>query len=125
MLLIEQIENLFNRQLQNWQLVRENYAALNRLASREVIIPIKESMQDSRIVLQYNPERLRSSSASIDDASLIQRAGIDLAKLTDTQRALADVNGDGRVSILDVTCVQKYLAEYTSGTGKTGAAYTA
>ena len=61
----------------------------------------------------------------IDDASLIQRAGIDLAKLTDTQRALADVNGDGRVSILDVTCVQKYLAEYTSGTGKTGAAYTA
>ena len=61
----------------------------------------------------------------IDDASLIQRAGIDLAKLTDTQKALADVNGDGRVSILDVTCVQKYLAEYTSGTGKTGAAYTA
>ena len=61
----------------------------------------------------------------IDDASLIQKAGIDLAKLTDTQRALADVNGDGRVSILDVTCVQKYLAEYTSGTGKTGAAYTA
>ena len=61
----------------------------------------------------------------IDDASLIQRAGIDLAKLTDTQRALADVNADGRVSILDVTCVQKYLAEYTSGTGKTGAAYTA
>ncbi|MBQ1601118.1 MAG: dockerin type I repeat-containing protein, partial [Ruminococcus sp.] len=52
----------------------------------------------------------------IDDASLIQRAGIDLAKLTDTQKALADVNGDGRVSILDVTCVQKYLAEYTSGT---------
>ena len=61
----------------------------------------------------------------IDDASLIQRAGIDLAKLTDTQKALADVNADGRVSILDVTCVQKYLAEYTSGTGKTGAAYTA
>ena len=73
MLLIEQIENLFNRQLQNWQLVQENYAALNRLASREVIIPIKESMQDSRIVLQYNPERLRSSSASIDDASLNAR----------------------------------------------------
>ena len=24
-------------------------------------------------------------------------------------RILADVNGDGRVSILDVTCIQKYL----------------
>ena len=62
---------------------------------------------------------------TIADATLIQRAAIDLVKFSQNQLYLADVNGDSRISILDVTCVQKYLAEYTSGTGKTGAAYTA
>ena len=61
----------------------------------------------------------------IDDATLIQKASIDLVELTDTQKAIADVNADGRISILDVTCVQKHIAEYTSGTGKTGDAYPA
>ena len=31
-----------------------------------------------------------------------------------------DVNGDERLSILDVTCIQKYIAEFTSGAGRTG-----
>ena len=73
MLLIEQIENLFTRQLSDWQLVRDNYAALDGLLTREVIIPIKESLHNSHIMLQYNPERLRSSSANIDNASLKAR----------------------------------------------------
>lgn len=73
MLLIEHIDKLFSRQLLNWQLVQDNYAALDRLATREIVIPVGDSMQDSHIVLQYNPERLRSSSASIDDASLKAR----------------------------------------------------
>lgn len=34
--------------------------------------------------------------------------------------ALADVNGDGRVSILDVTCVQKYIVGGYVNTGLTG-----
>ena len=32
---------------------------------------------------------------------------------------------DAGFPILDVTCVQKHIAEYTSGTGKTGDAYPA
>lgn len=43
--------------------------------------------------------------------------------LTGTSRFIAevaDVNGDGRVSILDVTCIWKYIAEYAAGTGRTG-----
>ena len=43
--------------------------------------------------------------------------------ITDTQTALADVNGDGRVSVLDVTCVQKYIAQFSSGTGRAGQKY--
>jgi hypothetical protein len=59
---------------------------------------------------------------TIDDATLIQKAAIELVSFTNLQMQLADVNGDGRVSILDVTCVQKYLAENTTGCGKTGEA---
>ena len=58
---------------------------------------------------------------TIEDATLIQRRGIELEQFTEDQDKLADVNGDGRVSILDVTCVQKYLAEHTEGIGNTGA----
>ena len=56
------------------------------------------------------------------DVTMIQKASIYLTELTDSQRALADVNVDGRVSIVDTTCVQKYLAEYTTGCGSTGQA---
>ena len=73
MLLKEQIDRLFERQLQDWQLVHDNYAALDRLVTREVTFHVEYSMEDPRIVLQYNPERLRSSSANIDDASIHAR----------------------------------------------------
>ena len=60
---------------------------------------------------------------TVDDATLLQRAAVDYVRMTDTQTALADTNGDGRVSVLDVTCVQKYIAGFTSGMGKTGEIY--
>lgn len=57
---------------------------------------------------------------TIEDATLIQRRGVELETFTELQEALADVNNDGRISILDVTCLQKYLAERTDGTGDAG-----
>ena len=36
---------------------------------------------------------------------------------------VADVNGDGRVSVLDVTCIQKYIAQFANGKGRTGDKY--
>ena len=59
---------------------------------------------------------------TVVDATLIQKAGINLISFTGLQKQLADVDGDGKVTILDVTCVQKYLAGYTNGYGKTGEA---
>lgn len=49
---------------------------------------------------------------TIKDATVVQRAGIGLTDIvkTDTkQDTVFDYNGDGRVSILDVTCIQKKL----------------
>ena len=31
-----------------------------------------------------------------------------------------DIQGDSRISILDVTCIQKYLAEFRDGTASAG-----
>lgn len=49
---------------------------------------------------------------TIKDATVVQRAGIgltDIVKTATKQDTVFDYNGDGRVSILDVTCIQKKL----------------
>jgi len=63
----EEVATLFKRQLGNWDTVIKNYSNLGHALTREMRVG------DSLIVLQYNPERLRSSSASIDEASLKSR----------------------------------------------------
>ena len=57
---------------------------------------------------------------TINDATEIQKRGVELVIFDEKQEKLADVNGDKRISILDVTCIQKYLAEQTEGIGNTG-----
>jgi len=34
----------------------------------------------------------------------------------------ADVNGDGKASVADVTCIQRYLVSFAGGSGRTGKA---
>ncbi len=53
----------------------------------------------------------KDGSVTVMDATLIQKAGLEMVALDEVETTLADVNQDGRVSILDVTMVQKYLAE--------------
>ena len=67
MKLSEQIDALIDRQLRQWPLVRDNYAALERAALRSV------SLAHSEVILQHNPERRRSSAARVDAASLAAR----------------------------------------------------
>ena len=64
---IEQVEGLFQQQILDWPLLRVNYAALDNAQVREL------TLCDSLILLQYNPERLRSSAARIDTESLASR----------------------------------------------------
>lgn len=84
-------------------------------------IPIKAFSISARNVT----ERLMGDvnldgKVTVDDATLVQKASIQLVEFSDLQSRLGDVNGDGRLSILDTTCVQKYLAEYENGCGSTG-----
>ena len=64
---IEEIAALWQRQLSEWDTVINNYGKLANVAYRTV------ELGDSSITLQYNPERLKSSSANIDEASLKAR----------------------------------------------------
>lgn len=62
-----EIDHLWQRQLTEWDAVIKNYGNLSHVTTRVL------ELGDSSIVLQYNPERLRSSAAKIDEASLEAR----------------------------------------------------
>lgn len=49
------------------------------------------------------------------DAILVQKHGIGLTSLTDTQLQIADVTGDGNVNIRDAILIQKYSLGLLSG----------
>lgn len=62
-----EIESLFKRQLNEWELARTNYAGLHQ--TRVSKIPF----QDFNIMLQFNPKRIISSSAKVDPLSVSAR----------------------------------------------------
>ena len=61
------IDRLITRQLRDWDEAGRNYAALASVATRTL------TLGESTIVLQFNPERRRSSAAAIDKRSLSRR----------------------------------------------------
>lgn len=64
--LIRQVDSLLFNQKQDWALARANYAALAHVQSRYF-------QDSSTTIVQFNPERIRSSAAKIDKASLQAR----------------------------------------------------
>ena len=61
------IDRLITRQLRDWDLAGRNYSALAGVATRSL------SLGESTIVLQFNPERRRSTAAAVDKRSLAKR----------------------------------------------------
>lgn len=53
--------------MHNWETVAKNYGALSQVETRELQIG------DATVMLQFNPERIRSSAAKVDTASLKAR----------------------------------------------------
>ena len=73
MLLIEHINELVERQLQDWQLVRDNYFALDKMCTRELWLHGNDNKPCSRIILQYNPARVRSTAANLSPEAIASR----------------------------------------------------
>ncbi len=63
----ERVEDLLDNQIRDWELVRTNTYALASLKTRYLWI------RDFPVILQFNPERIRSSAAKTDTASLQAR----------------------------------------------------
>lgn len=57
----------FNRQLEEWELARQNYRKLASVSQREL------SCDNIALTLQHNPERMRSTGARVDRHSLDAR----------------------------------------------------
>ncbi len=61
------IKELLQNQKKSWELVTQNYAALDKVLVREVLF------DGFTIKIQFNPERIRSSAAKTDRQSIAQR----------------------------------------------------
>lgn len=63
------VDELFSRQMRDWPQAAARYAALAHVHSRTLELADGDG-HTTRIVLQFNPERIRSSAANVDDAAL-------------------------------------------------------
>ncbi len=64
----KKIHGLWEEQLTNWPLARKNYTLLQAVRTREVILS-----GGVKVLLQYNPERMRSSVAKTDAVAIAER----------------------------------------------------
>jgi len=58
---------LFNSQLKNWRLMKDNYDALKNIQTKAFWF------EGIKFNLQYNPERIKSTSALVDEKSITKR----------------------------------------------------
>jgi ATP adenylyltransferase/5',5'''-P-1,P-4-tetraphosphate phosphorylase II len=63
----EQARQLIKEQQQEWELARNNYAGLKNVKSRKL------AFDGFDMVVQFNPERIRSSAAKVDAKSIESR----------------------------------------------------
>ena len=67
MMLQQQINQLFTNQLQNWELVQQNFSDLHSVCSKTI------DFGAFQIVVQFNPARMVSSGAKIDAKTIAER----------------------------------------------------
>jgi hypothetical protein len=63
----DEIDSLFTRQLQEWELARINYSLLEKVRTRKL------DFGTFKVSVQFNPERMRSSAAKVDARSIGER----------------------------------------------------
>ncbi|PVX50765.1 uncharacterized protein DUF4922 [Balneicella halophila] len=61
------INELFDSQLEDWSLAKQNYATLKKVTLKEI------QVDGATLTLQFNPARIISSSAKVDKKTLAER----------------------------------------------------
>ena len=65
--MIETVNQLFAEQVPNWELARKNYKELELVKEKTLLVDGQE------YIVQFNPERLRSTAANVDAQSIKER----------------------------------------------------
>ncbi len=65
---ISAVNKLFESQLNEWQFARKQYSALKKVETKTFKLP-----EGSSVKVQFNPERIKSSSAKVDKKSIEER----------------------------------------------------
>lgn len=63
----EKVNELFQSQLKEWELARQNYGQLNAVKTKTI------DFGTFKVLVQFNPERMRSSAAKVDAKSIDSR----------------------------------------------------
>lgn len=66
-MLTEKVNELFSQQLSEWDLAKNNYAHLDRVLTKRI------AFGNFDILVQFNPERIRSTAAKVDSKSVETR----------------------------------------------------
>ena len=69
-------------------------------------LPVAQAAEDYDIKVS----RIRAHSYSITDATMVQMAEAELARLTVRQRSYYDLDFDGKISVVDATLIQQHCA---------------
>ena len=88
----DQINELFSAQLKEWKLARLNYSQLEKVRTRRF------SFSTFEVLVQYNPERIRSSAAKVDSKSIGERPCFLCSKNRPHEQR--GVNYENRLTIL-------------------------
>ena len=104
-----EVNSLFERQLRDWDTVQRNYDALSRVETRTL------SVEGASVLLQFNPERIRSSAAKVDAASLKARKCFLCGENQPVEQEKIDWNGKYKIQVnpypifprhLTIACLQ-------------------
>jgi hypothetical protein len=84
----EKISELFSKQLKEWKLAKDNYCQLDKVKIKRL------NFCDFEMLVQFNPERIRSSAARVDAKSIEKRPCFLCAKnRPHEQKGITSVNG--------------------------------
>lgn len=88
----DKVNELFESQLRDWELAGRNYSQLDKVMTRSI------GFDGFEIIIQFNPERMRSSAAKVDAKSIAERPCFLCPQNRPSEQR--GVTFDGRMTIL-------------------------
>jgi ATP adenylyltransferase/5',5'''-P-1,P-4-tetraphosphate phosphorylase II len=99
-----EVSHLMDNQLACWDLARNNYLGLKKVITREIVFEA-----GFKVVIQFNPGRIKSSAAKVDAASIQQRPCFLCSEnLPDDQKSI-DFSGQYQILVNPYPIFSKHL----------------